>query len=131
MNPNPFESMQQIGGVPAAARRGNRRSGPATDEAPQPPPGLVGYGAEVRRGVVQINFGCQSVMIYPGAGAVEILSPYDLRWNLVTPEAAEALGNVLLEAAASARHTRSAVPRRITRSRQQRRPGPERRQGGE
>lgn len=69
--------------------------------------GQVGYHAHTRRNITQIFFGCQNVMIYAAEGHVELLLSMDPSgsWQPLTPDAAEELGQRLLDAAHRARAT--------------------------
>jgi len=66
-----------------------------------------GYDAHTRHNITQIYFGCQNVMIYAAEGHVELLLSMDPsgNWQPITLDAAEQLGQRLLDAAHRARAT--------------------------
>lgn len=70
------------------------------------PSEFVGFDAYTRHNITQIFFGCQSVMIYAAEGHVELLLSMDPSnsWQPLAPDAAEELGQRLLDAAHVARN---------------------------
>lgn len=96
---------QPLGSVPGGIRPlvPSGGLGQQQGEAPR----FAGYDAHTRHNITQIFFGCQNVMIYAAEGHVELLLSMDPsgQWQPITPDAAEELGQRLLDAAHRARAT--------------------------